>query len=465
MSYSRCRIEPWMNIDALLATIEERTGTQLKDTRLDRAHHLLSELEKQMPVELLFRKLVEADLASPLWQRIIQAVTVGETYFFRNQIQFNALRDLILPPIITQRRAQNQRYLRLWSAGCATGEEPYSLAMLLRDLIPDWREWSLFILATDINLAMLASASQGQYRATSFRSETPPDIQLRYFQMKEGLFNLDPTVRQMVTFRQHNLIDGRYPALETFTINHDVILCRNVTIYFETKQTREIVSRLHGALRDEGWLIVGHAEPQMHVYDAFHMVQHEGTILYQKRNPARKDQPTPPPATQVVDQVSPIAMPAPVHPEPPTPQIRLASRKTAPLTPPPDNQAMLAEARRAADSEDWAKALALLEKLERSERYNPLFHFVRALVLVQKDMNAALEAIGQALYCDPKFAYGHYWQGELWAQRGAKERAQTAWRRADRALDGIPDDVLIPGEAALTAAMLRELLAYRLGEK
>jgi chemotaxis protein methyltransferase CheR len=442
-----------MPLNALFATIEERTGTQLKDTRLERAQRLLLQLETQLGVEKLLDTLARSDLNAPLWQKIIQEITVGETYFFRNQPQFNALRDVILPPIIAQRRAQNQRYLRLWSAGCATGEEPYSLAMLLRDLLPDWREWSLFILATDLNQAMLETAHSGQYRAASFRGETPPTLQARWFQQKEGLYHIDPSLRQMVHFRPLNLIEGQYPSLETYTVNHDVVLCRNVTIYFDNKQTHEVIQRLYGALRDGGWLIVGHAEPQLHIYDSFRMVQESGTILYQKVAAH-----VPPPVKAKASEAKPSTLP--IHSlQPATPQ------PTAPLaaTPLPDSQLILADARRAADLEDWQTAVDLLKQIEQSDRYNPLFHFVRALVMVQTDRDAALEALAQSVYCDPKFVLGYYWQGELWAQYGAMQRAVTYWRRADKALDTIPADSPIPGENELTAAALRELIAYRLG--
>jgi hypothetical protein len=136
--------------------------------------------------------------------------------------------------------------------------------------------------------------------------------------------------------------------------------------------------------------------------------------------------------------------------------------KTTPPEP-TESEKLVLEARRAADIEDWPTAVSLLEQVEESQRYNPLFHFVRALVLAQSDMDSALEALAQAVYCDPRFALGHYWLGELWAQRGAIHRATTFWRRASKALEGLPDSTTIPGEKEMTALSLREMLAYRLG--
>lgn len=533
-----------MALNPLLAMIERRTGTQLKDSRLDRIHNLITELLTTTSLSDLINTLSQQSLNSPLWQQIIQEITVGETYFFRNQPQFNALRDLILPGLIAQRRAQGQRYLRLWSAACSTGEEPYSLAILLRELLPDWRDWSLFILATDINHAVLEAAAAGQYRAGSFRGETPIHVQGRWFQQKNGLYHLDQSVRQMVSFQQINLIESSYPSLDTYTINHDIVLCRNVTIYFDNAQTQEVINRLYGSLRDDGWLFVGHSEPQLHVYDAFHMRHYDGTIIYQKPSaekpliPKRDAVEVPPLPPRPTGMLTPSAT-GTLRPRgtgmltPPatgtltprgtgmlTPPATgtltprgtgmltpsgtgsLSAHQTGSLTPPAtgtlrprgtgmltppttgtltprgtgmlpplkatpteptESEKLVLEARRAADIEDWPTAVSLLEQVEESQRYNPLFHFVRALVLAQSDMDSALEALAQAVYCDPRFALGHYWLGELWAQRGAIHRATTFWRRASKALEGLPDSTAIPGEKEMTALTLREMLAYRLG--
>lgn len=453
----------------MLEWIEQRTGTHLRDTRLQRVERLLVGLQARMPATDLRQALQTESLSTPLWQEIIHEITVGETYFFRNKPQFDALRFQIFPAIVAQRRRQNQKYLRVWSAGCATGEEPYSIAMLLRDLLPDWREWSLFILATDINQSVLDTARAGRYRSSSFRMETPLDLKQRWFEERNGSYILDPLIRQMVTFRQLNLVDDSYPNQATFTVGHDVLLCRNVTIYFSYEQTVSVVSRLHGALADDGWLLVGHSEPQLYVYDAFQMVRHDGTILYRK---ATQTSPPPSPrpafATEAVQAGvtrgpanAPDDVPHVVHATPSN-----SVQNNAPLVDmdSPPQVDMLAQARQYADREDWENALALLEQAEQTERNNPLLHFTRALILAQTDRDTAIGALQQAIYCDPKFALAHFWQGEIWSQQGVRSRAETSWRRAARALQTTPDDTIIAGDHDLTAAMLRGLLDCRLGQ-
>jgi chemotaxis protein methyltransferase CheR len=164
-----------------LELIAARLGLQFPESRLpDIERGLLSVCRQEAvwpPGVLLVRLAVEAD-DSTLWVRLIAELTIGETYFFRDRAVFAALELHILPALIAARRAKGIRNLRLWSAGCATGEEPYSLAILLDRLLPDREEWALTILATDINVTTLQAAVRGCYRAWAMR-ETPPEIQDR----------------------------------------------------------------------------------------------------------------------------------------------------------------------------------------------------------------------------------------------------------------------------------------------
>src|SRR5262249_24756090 len=126
----------------------------------------------QPTVQALLRLLAECKPTDPLWRQLIDRITIGETYFVRDSSQCDVLQKAVLPDLITSRRLNGFRHLSLWSAGCATGEEPYTLAIMLRELIPDISEWTISILATDINLSSLETARKGIYKARSFREET-----------------------------------------------------------------------------------------------------------------------------------------------------------------------------------------------------------------------------------------------------------------------------------------------------
>ncbi len=254
-------------------------------------------------------------------RRLINTLTVGETYFFRDEAQFNALATQVLPAIIRRKRAAAtavgpniQPQLRIWSAGCASGEEPYSVAILLKELLPDIENWHILILATDINQDALARAGEGVYSDWSFREARAKALRSYYFTrgpamkappaprreekappVKGGAgsrlgnrYRLRDDIRRMVTFAPLNLIEDNYPAIHNNTVSMDLILCRNVTIYFTEEITRQVVKRFYGALVLGGWLVVGHAEPSLVTYRAFQAHTFPDTILYQKT-----DQPSP----------------------------------------------------------------------------------------------------------------------------------------------------------------------------
>jgi chemotaxis protein methyltransferase CheR len=221
----------------------------------------------------------DAVAGGPAWEALLAQLTIGETYFFRNGAQFDALRDYILPELIERR--DSLRTLRMWSAGCATGEEPYSLAILLSELLPSDHTWNTSILATDINPLFLARAREALYGNWSFR-ETPDELRARYWAEEQGRWRLRSDIRRMVSFARLNLAEPCFPAIVNGTSAMDIIVCRNVTIYFDEATTRQIAERFFGALTPGGWLIVGHAEPQASVYHQFEVHNFPNTVIYRK---------------------------------------------------------------------------------------------------------------------------------------------------------------------------------------
>src|SRR2546423_4075039 len=207
---------------------------------------------------------LESRLAGPERRLELEAfvagLTVGETHFFRHQPQLDALRHHVLPELIRIRMPE--RRLRIWSAGCATGEEAYSLAMIVDELLPRWAGWSVSILATDINRTALERAQRAVFGPWSFRG-VPEHVKERHFRREGRQYHLSPRIREMVTFGYLNLVGDGYPSLVGGTQAMDLILCRNVLIYFSEATARRVVERLEGCLADGGWLVAGHAEAAM----------------------------------------------------------------------------------------------------------------------------------------------------------------------------------------------------------
>jgi chemotaxis protein methyltransferase CheR len=240
-----------------------------------------SQQESLLPAEY-YARLKASCTDHESWGKLIRALTVSESYFFRDAAQIEALRRTILPELIRLRQATQT--LRLWSAGCATGEEPYTLAILLTQLIPNLHDWNCMILATDINRAALEQAACGVYRSWSFR-QTDLSTRSRYFTQQGDRFILSPAVRSMVTFDYLNLAEDQYPALKNNTQELDLILWRNVSIYLPTQTSQQIAERFYECLSPDGWLVVGASEANSATYHQFAMIRLNGAILYKKSNP------------------------------------------------------------------------------------------------------------------------------------------------------------------------------------
>jgi chemotaxis protein methyltransferase CheR len=261
--------------------VRERSGLELADARrpeLDRA--VLEALESSgtdSPEELCAH-MSQAEGRSAL-EGFLAALTVHESHFFRSSAQFDALRSEVLPDLIAARSAS--RRLRVWSAGCAGGEEPYSVAILLEQLLPKIADWDVLVLATDLSAAALETAKRGLYRRWSFR-EVPPEIERRYFEDREGGLEVVSRIRDRVRFARLNLAADRYPSLLSNTVDMDLVLCRNVLIYFGAAQARRVLGRLGAALAVGGWLVLGQAEAGMASDAGLVPRRIGGTVMYQK---------------------------------------------------------------------------------------------------------------------------------------------------------------------------------------
>ncbi|MEW6052230.1 MAG: protein-glutamate O-methyltransferase CheR [Nitrospirota bacterium] len=223
---------------------------------------------------LLYHKKRDEELSS-----IIDILTVNETYFFREQNQLRTFSEEILPEL--KETNDDIRSVRIWSAGCSTGEEPYTLAMLILEK-RRFQEWKVEIFGSDINQRVLQVARSGIYRKNSFRT-TEPYFLTKYFEEKEGGFRISDSVRQYVNFSHLNLLD---PFKVRLVGKVDVIFCRNVLIYFDYPSRKKVIDMFYERLSGGGYLLLGHAESLINISTAFTLKHFKYDMVYQK--PLRK---------------------------------------------------------------------------------------------------------------------------------------------------------------------------------
>lgn len=350
-----------------------------------------------------------------LLERLTAELTVGETFFFRNADHFQALREHVLPAILADNAAK--REVHFWSAGCATGEEPYSLAILL-DQVLAGQPWQVRILATDINPAFLARARDAVYRLWSFRFTTLHQDG-RYFAPEGDTFRLVPSIRQQVRFAYLNLVKDVYPSPLTGTLGLDLILFRNVAIYLKPEVTRAIITHLRHALRPGGWLLVSEVELNLVPTDGFEVLRLDRATFFRKR-----------PDLSAAEM--PLLLPAPVlapiatslSPPVPTWLPLSAPPPAAPPAPPWERiQVHL-------DRKEWAAAEAVLARLaDGKERAALRLRYAQSL-LARAEQGRARQALATCLHEDPLLLEARLLQGSFDEEMGDLAAAEQAYRHA-----------------------------------
>ncbi len=421
-----------------------------------------------------YYKALHSPESDPLLdERLINAVTIGETYFFRYKEQWRLLESSLLPELVVRKREQGSRQIRIWSAGCSTGEEPYSLAITLMELLGEVQDWKIYIIATDINLASLQSARMGIYTKWSFRS-TPPEKVVKYFKPMADKFQIIKPVRDRVVFNPLNLVADDYPSIGHGIHDMDFILCRNVLIYFDEDRIREISHRFCDTLVEGGYLLLGHSEPTHLVSKRLRQVNDRGLIFFQR-----------PVATTVIPlmpaETKSVVAPKPAVPPPPP----------APATPP--DTGPLAEARILFATGRGEEALSALLPLATKGTFNSLLYLLIAEIyagsgkyeeaglwihrLLQADglnveayrmcsmiseatghVEEALDYARKGLFLDADSILLLYQLGCLYRRTGESRKAEKCYKSMTRLIEKLPDDTLIGEGERVSVGQLKDAL-------
>ncbi len=213
-------------------------------------------------------------------RELLDLITIGETYFFRNKAQFDVLMKFVLPEIMQRKMDPRDKRLRVWSAGCSGGDETFSIAMAMMEVVPSHEDWHISILGTDINRNGLTSAKEALYNEKHI-GHLPREYVAKYFTTRGTTYALNPNVRELASFEYHNL--AKDPFIHEKMQNADIIFCRNVMIYFDSQTTQRVIENFHNCLARDGYLFLGHAETLWQITNQFERVEFPQTFIYKKK--------------------------------------------------------------------------------------------------------------------------------------------------------------------------------------
>ena len=444
--------------------------------------------------------LLENNLSNEQIEVLASHITVGETYFLREKKGFDFLEHKYLPELIHKRRGKDQR-LRIWSAGCASGEEPYSIAITLLRAIPDIKNWDITILATDINSAFLKKAKKGIYTKWSFRN-TPKWFIDNYFKKTgDDKFQILPQIKKMVTFSYQNLAKDTYPSLTNNTNAMDIIFCRNVLIYFSHEGIKAVTNHLYNSLVRGGILIVSPVEMSNLISSKFGKILYYRFTIYKKDSGKVKQKEITewkipetikiPKAFQQVPRVE-IVKPLIKH-EYPIPEKKVQRNKihkkqlkekvseyeqavvlfeqgkfeeaenllTNILTKDAINSkstiSLLAKTKANLGKLDEASALCI-KALETDKLNTGIYYLMATILLEQGNDKEAMSSLNRAIYLDPDFVLAYFSLGNLCSKSEKNTSGLKHYKNALNILAKLNPEELLPESDGLTAGRLTEII-------
>ena len=409
----------------LIERLEESSGLHFPASRLPQ---LVAATERAMRVAgatdlddyvlgLTCGRLPIADL--------IEEVVVGETYFFREPAQFAYLRSVVLPEIAARKVAP--RPIRLWSAACASGEEAYSLAILLEEVGLAGRGQ---VVGTDLSREHLRKAAQATYGRWSLRG-TDAFRARRYLTGSANVLALDRTIRERVRFERLNLARDLYPSADRGIGDFDLVLCRNVLIYFDAATIAHVARRLYDSLAEGGWLVLGSSDPPLAEHAPFDKVLTQGGVFYRRQAVADA------PAAVAASPLAPLVprRRAPRAPTTPVPRLRQPAPAVAAEAPPLAHDG----------TRDLLRAEEQARAALRDDPLLPAAHHRLALVAMELGHDdEAAQALRRALYLDRDQVMSHLALGMLKQRAGDARGARRSFRTVRLLCEAMPKAELVP---------------------
>lgn len=414
-------------------------------------------------IKLFVSKLLSTDDLDELGN----CLTVGETYFFRDKKLFEVLRKNVIPNIIHSKR--DSKKITIWSSGCSTGEEAYSIAILMKELLVDFSSWNINIIATDINLNSLRKAKQATYGEWSFR-ENDDTFKKRYFDMLEPKqYKLKDEIKKNVTFSYLNLVSEVYAIDSKLLQDVDILFCRNVLMYFNEEQVKKIVSRYYHIINNKGWLIVAPSESLFLNKTEFIPYSINGVFLYGKAGERKfeslgsEDKKYNNLNFDIInrEEVNLITKKKVYH-------TSKANFNTESVQPVVNDQEVDYEelCREKANQGNLQEALTICEKAISQNKVNPRYYYLFASIEQELgNIEDAVDALRKTIYLDSNFVMAYFDLGNLLLKLGKNREAFKSFDNVNMLLQEFKEEQSIPNAEAVTAGMLKYFVANILKER
>lgn len=256
------------DFEFLAGLLRDRSGLTLTQDKIYLLESRLTPLARKRGLDTLDALIQKLRFSRDdgLIKDVTEAMTTNESFFFRDNTPFDLFKNHVLPAL--EKTRAGQKRMRIWCAAASTGQEPYSLAILLRENWHKWQGWNIEIVGTDISTQVLEKAKAGTYSQFEVQRGLPIQMLIKYFRQDGDVWRLNDDVRNMVSFRPFNLLSS-FAGLGTF----DVIYCRNVLIYFDQSTKKDVLERMHGTLAQDGTLFLGAAETVLGITDKLRPVK------------------------------------------------------------------------------------------------------------------------------------------------------------------------------------------------
>ncbi len=452
----------------------ENRHEDLKRGLVNSSKTLYSDTNPQRIIEEIITNIT---IQKNILDTLSATLTISETYFFRERPAISFIKEVLIPKLY-----EKQGKIKIWSAGCSSGEEPYTIAILLKEHLPESISQRVSIIATDVNSKSIHKALEGVYSEWSFR-ETPDLIKGRYFNKTKGGWRLNDDIRKMVHFSFLNLVKDPFPDPINGTDNLDIILCRNVLMYFSYETMKRVADKFNNSLNENGWLIVSQVELNDLYLSHFEKQSYDNGIFYKKSTEKyspkinktkiaireRRDTPVNDkkelPAKKAVKEEPTLAALEDMYLNGDYEACINGCKKVSDEKP-PDHKYLHLMAKCFANRGDYNLAIECIDKVIESGVSSEDIYYLYGTVLKENNEPARAEsALKKGIYLNPGHLFSHLMLGNIMNQEGKTEASVRYYNNVLNILSGIDDQAIVSDSGGLTKARMKEMVEALINDK